>query len=612
MEKAVHQVVDSRETIRAVAKQFDICHVTLSRYVKKYREAMNSDTALTCSFEPQYDTNKVFPKQLEQQLFDYLIKASKILYGLTLRQCLVFAYDLAKVNNLKYPKSWDENKCAGYDWLLGFRQRYPRLSLRKPEATSLARATAFNQVTVNEFFTNLDTAYKKLKEMTNCEEIRPNSIYNLDETGLTNVQSTVNVFAQKGEKQVSQATSAERGILVSACCFINALGNSEPPFLVFPRVFFKNFFLNGAPVGTGGCGTKNASGWMNSEAFLRALHHFRDFSRCSKKNPVMLIMDNHESHITIESLNFYKENGIIAVTLPPHTSQKLQPLDKCVFGPLKTKYNIAMTDHLSIHPGRPIAMHEIAAILGKAYDKAFTAENIKSGFSQCGIYPFNRNIFSETDFDSSFVTDRPLVPLQPTQQSETSPEPATHQPIEEQNDPYIEENDSAMPSTSATSQINTSTLSFKFCSSISPEEVRPFQKASPRKGKPGKRTRVKSLVLTSTPVKDELMKQLTTRREKKEVADEKRKQRMSNKLARKRKQVAKNKENDNKISSVQKRLKFGPKKKQAKKNFRKRKPPTSPESESSCSETPSLHDSDDSNENDDAECYFCNGLCFFS
>lgn len=55
----------------------------------------------------------------------------------------------------------------------------------------------------------------------------------------------------------------------------------------------------------------------------------------------LIIMDNHDSHIQLELLNYARENGILILTIPPHTSHKLQPLDRTVFGPLKTYYSQA-------------------------------------------------------------------------------------------------------------------------------------------------------------------------------------------------------------------------------------------------------------------------------
>jgi hypothetical protein len=49
------------------------------------------------------------------------------------------------------PDSWSKNKKAGPDWFTAFIKRHQELSIRKPQPTSLARATAFNRTTVAEF-----------------------------------------------------------------------------------------------------------------------------------------------------------------------------------------------------------------------------------------------------------------------------------------------------------------------------------------------------------------------------------------------------------------------------------------------------------------------------
>lgn len=56
---------------------------------------------------------------------------------------------------------------------------------------------------------------------------------------------------------------------------------------------------------------------MTAENFLKEIFHFAKFSICSKIDPVLLLFDNHESHINIETIQFAKDNVIIMVTFPP-------------------------------------------------------------------------------------------------------------------------------------------------------------------------------------------------------------------------------------------------------------------------------------------------------
>jgi hypothetical protein len=117
-----------------------------------------------------------------------------------------------------------------------------------------------------------------------------------------------------------------------------------------------------------------------------------------------LVFDNHESHLTIETLNLAKENGVVIVTLPPHCSHKLQPLDTSVFAPFKANYNAAVDSWLLHHPGTPLSIYDVASCVGVAFDRSMIISIIKSGFRKTGILLFDRNIFTSDDELGSQLT----------------------------------------------------------------------------------------------------------------------------------------------------------------------------------------------------------------
>ena len=291
------------------------------------------------------------------------------------------------------------NVLVGIGYIRDFLKRSGSPSLRTPEATSLSRSTAWNKQTKDEFFANLRDARTR-------HEYPPQNIYNVDETALTTVQRPVKVIAGKGTKQVGRMTSAERGSLVTACCCASAIGNSIPPYFIFPQIHFKPIMIAGGPSGC--TGTAHSSGWMTSDSFLAWMEHFVKFSHCSAVNPVLLLLDNHESHISFECLEFAKQNGITVVSFPPHTTHKLQPLDVSVYGPLKRYYNAACDDWMVSNPC-PMTVHDIVQVSTPAFVKAFTPANIIAGFQKTGIEPFNSNNFeNEDEFLAASLTDRPL------------------------------------------------------------------------------------------------------------------------------------------------------------------------------------------------------------
>ena len=173
-------------------------------------------------------------------------------YGLTKLNVRKMAYEVAAKSKKKFSNRWNETKLAGNDWLYGFMKRHSDLYLRKPEACSLSRATAFSKHTVAAFFEKLKNVYNRNVEFANGTRL-----FNLDETSTSTVQKPRNVTL-KEQKQVLQVTSSERGTLVTTCCYVNALGYLLPLVMIFPRVHFKKHMIEEAPTET--LGLANPSG----------------------------------------------------------------------------------------------------------------------------------------------------------------------------------------------------------------------------------------------------------------------------------------------------------------------------------------------------------------
>ena len=94
---------------------------------------------------------------------------------------------------------------------------------------------------------------------------------------------------------------------MTMCCAVSAIGNTVPPMFVFPRVHYKDSFVNGAPPNS--IGAAHPSGWMTAENVLKFIKHFVHHVRCSQEETVLLILDNHESHLSIESWSSLKRTG---------------------------------------------------------------------------------------------------------------------------------------------------------------------------------------------------------------------------------------------------------------------------------------------------------------
>ena len=173
-------------------------------------------------------------------------------------------------------------------------KRHSILSLQTPKKFPLVELS----VSISTMFRHFCKNYSLVLER---HGFTPESIWNVDEIGCTTVRNSRKIIADTGVKQVSAMVSAERGQLVTLYCAISALENTAPPMFVLPRVQNKDHFIKGAPTGT--IGRAHPSGWMRSENLLDFLKHFVFHVRSTREKNVLFILDNHQSHISLDAID---------------------------------------------------------------------------------------------------------------------------------------------------------------------------------------------------------------------------------------------------------------------------------------------------------------------
>ncbi|CAH1959100.1 unnamed protein product [Acanthoscelides obtectus] len=100
--------------------------------------------------------------------------------------------------------------------------------------------------------------------------VREARIYNVDETGLQMNNKPGFVIAQRGSKNVSAVTSAEKGETISVITSCNAEGSFIPPTCIFKGKNQKPEFADGMPPGSLVCMSEK-SAYVNNVLFLRWL-----------------------------------------------------------------------------------------------------------------------------------------------------------------------------------------------------------------------------------------------------------------------------------------------------------------------------------------------------
>ena len=123
----------------------------------------------------------------------------------------------------------------------------------------------------------------------------------------------------------------------------------------------------------------------------------------------MLILDRHDSHISIKFDEYCKAHNIVAIRLSPHSSHLTQPLDIACFGVLKCNYRYELDVFIKAHITY-ITKTEFFIAFQEAYQKTITKKNIKARFSSTGLVSYNpQAVLSKLDV--RLQTSTPTRPL---------------------------------------------------------------------------------------------------------------------------------------------------------------------------------------------------------
>ena len=137
---------------------------------------------------------------------------------------------------------------------------------------------------------------------------------------------------------------------------------------------------------------------MTEDHFIRYLKHFKTHAKPSKERPIVLLSDNHDSHLSREALEYCKQNGETVLSFPAQCEHKLQSLDVSVCGPLKTYANHACDAWVTKHPGHTMTIYGVLVIVISSLHLAASPGTIKVGFKGTGICPINRDVSHGEEF----------------------------------------------------------------------------------------------------------------------------------------------------------------------------------------------------------------------
>ena len=115
------------------------------------------------------------------------------------------------------------------------------------------------------------------------------------------------------------------------------------------------------------------------------------FNDLLQTGPVVLFLDGHHSHLSIDFLELAKKSNVHPFCLPSHTSYFLRPLDVAVYGPLKTAWKAILKDYKIATRATNLTKEAFPSMAARLWEKSFQTLHLKAGFRACGLFPFNAN-----------------------------------------------------------------------------------------------------------------------------------------------------------------------------------------------------------------------------
>jgi DDE superfamily endonuclease len=320
-------------------------------------------------------------------------------------------------------------KQPGKNWIDRFKTRHPKLCYSKPGGLDPKRAQNFNPTNVAGFYDLLKAIYDVYPNLP------PEHIWNMDEKGLQLGGSRKRSrkyfhFESLKRSNFFQVRSDSLELVTIIEC-ISPAGLSVPPAFILPQ----------GPIpalsdlaDTIGAVATSPNGWTDNvlglEWFKQAFIPFATAHRVND-NPILLLLDGHDSHETDELRTVAYEHRIFILAFPSKCTHKLQPLDVTVFAQVQHKWSA----HCDKRAYEYVYMnrHNVIPEYMKVRAACMTPELMRSAFSSTGIYPFNPDIFTDEDFapaktfstiphvPSSFPADIPSSSPDPSNASDSAP-----------------------------------------------------------------------------------------------------------------------------------------------------------------------------------------------
>ena len=170
---------------------------------------------------------------------------------------------------------------------------------------------------------------------------------------------------------------------------VSAAGASLPPLVIFKGTTTVNSrWIPDEPEVQGWQWRVSNKGWSSDHLAWEWFTHVFEPLTCPLDGSMrLLVVDGHGSHIQPRIQAACISSDIKLMILPPHSSHLTQPLDRAVFGPLKTAM-ARETDEAIRYGGGRVSKLDWAQRFALVRPQAVGERNIRAGWKSAGLQPF--------------------------------------------------------------------------------------------------------------------------------------------------------------------------------------------------------------------------------
>ena len=280
------------------------------------------------------------------------------------------------------------NNCPGNGWYKSFLNRHPELATRTAEFVTKASSN-ISPNDLKKWFNEIEEYLKEKGYFHILED--PSRVFNGDETNFYLCPKNSKVLAPRGTSNVYEVENVSSKSNLTVMFTFSATGILTPPMVIYPYKRLPNYIIQSVPDGWGIGATE--TGWMRSETFYeyvsKVLYPF--LLKSGTTFPIILFLDGHSTHLTLQLSNLCQKLKIILTCLYPNATRILQPADVAAFRPIKAGWKRAVRDWKRDNPTDSLTKEKFAPILEKSIQNSHNPMGIVNGFRACGICPWNVN-----------------------------------------------------------------------------------------------------------------------------------------------------------------------------------------------------------------------------